>query len=129
MTDHSGDRHDQVCVVIDDDPSVCDSLGVLLETRGFAVRLYGSGAEFLAAPHTQIGHLIVDQHMAGVDGLEVVSALRREGIVVPTVLVTGRIDDAIRRRAQELGVPVLEKPFSAARLFDALLLPAAPRDD
>jgi FixJ family two-component response regulator len=62
--------------------------------------------------------MIIDQHMRGMDGLEVVVALQSAGFFVPTILITGRLDAAITARANELGVTaVLEKPLAVARLI------------
>lgn len=110
---------DPVCVV-DDDAAVCNSLSVVLETHGYAVRTYASGAEFLADErHRQAGLLIIDQHMPGLDGLDVVAALRRQTAALPIVLITGRLDAGIAERADKLGVTtVLEKPFSVSRLVE-----------
>jgi two-component system, LuxR family, response regulator FixJ len=106
--------------VIDDDDWVCDSLRALLETYGFAVETYGSGAEFLADPRRDAARcLVVDQHMPEIDGLGVIASLRREGNFLPVVVITGRLDAAIGQRADALGVmAVLEKPFPAARLVE-----------
>jgi FixJ family two-component response regulator len=67
------------------------------------------------------GCVIVDHHMPGMSGLEVVEALRRAGVLVPTILVTGRLDPGIAQRAAQLGVAaVLEKPFSTTRLVELI---------
>ena len=114
-------RDGPICIV-DDDVAVCDSLSVLLEAHGFAVMTYASGAEFLTdVSRHQLGCLIIDYHMPGMDGLDVVSALQREGIFVPVVLITGRADAGIAERAGKLRViAVLEKPFAVARLVELL---------
>jgi two-component system, LuxR family, response regulator FixJ len=115
--------------VIDDDDWVCDSLKVLLETYGFAVETHGSGAEFLADPRRDAAKcLVVDQHMPEIDGIEVIAALRREGNFLPVIVITGRLDAAIGRRAGALGVmAVLEKPFPAARLVDLVRSALGPQ--
>ena len=114
--------------VVDDDHWVSDSLTVALQAHGFRVSAYGSGASFLgAARHDRIACLVIDQHMPGMLGLDVVAALRRCGRCPPAILVTGRLDDTISRRAEELGVlAVLEKPFRVARLV-ALIRDATGR--
>jgi two-component system response regulator FixJ len=113
------DRQGPVCVV-DDDNWVCDSLGVLLETYGFGVRTYPSGAAFLTdAARRDASCLIVDQHMPGLGGLDLVAELRRREVALPTILITGRLDAEISHRATDLGVlAILEKPFPAARLVE-----------
>ena len=106
--------------VVDDDASVRDSLSVLLETLGFEVFTHGSGGQLLAdARHRRAGCLIIDQHMPGMDGIELLLALRREGIGVPVILITGRLDPAISARAAAVGVTaILEKPFPTRRLIE-----------
>jgi two-component system response regulator FixJ len=106
-----------VCIV-DDDEAVRDSLGILLQAFGFGVVSHASGAELLADTGRLLrGCLIVDQHMPQMDGLTVLAALRCEGSQVPAILITGRRDAAISRRAQMLEVvAVLEKPFQTALL-------------
>jgi FixJ family two-component response regulator len=46
-----------------------------------------------------------------------IAALHRDDLFPPTILITGRLDATISRRADQLGVhAILEKPFPAARL-------------
>ena len=64
--------------VVDDDEAVADSLQALLETFGFNVQSYGSGNEFLADErHRSAGCLVIDQHMPGASGLDVIDDLRK----------------------------------------------------
>jgi FixJ family two-component response regulator len=113
------DTHGPVCVV-DDDSWVCDSLSVLLETYGFGVLTYPSGTAFLKDDGRRNATcLIVDQHMPGLDGLDLVAELHRQEVALPTILITGRLDAGIAQRAGELGVlAILEKPFPVARLVE-----------
>jgi two-component system, LuxR family, response regulator FixJ len=113
--------HEPICVV-DDDESVAHSLKSLLETFGFEVSCYSSGAEFLADTRRRIAScLVLDQHMPGLNGLDVVDHLQKEGVRVPTILISGRLDTNIRERASSLGVTsVIEKPFAADRLVNLI---------
>ena len=106
--------------VIDDDESVRDSLGVLLETLGFKVLTHGSGSDMLSDQRRrEAGCLIVDQHMPGMDGLATLAALQRDGVTAPAILITGRLDPGIAARASALGVAaVLEKPFPTMQLVE-----------
>ena len=104
--------------VVDDDEFVRDSLTAMLQAFGFSVSAFPSGADLLA--HYRDGAascLVIDQHMPGLAGLEVLAALRGLHAAPPTILITGRVDAEIEQRARLLGaIAVLEKPFSAARL-------------
>src|SRR5579872_757790 len=95
--------------VVDDDASVRDSLSVLLDALGFEVFAYRSGSQLLADDRRRCaGFLIVDQHMPEMDGTEMLSALRDEGIDAPAILITGCLDPAISARAvQAVGQRVM----------------------
>ena len=110
-----------ICIV-DDDESVSDSLQALLETFGFKVQSYGSGSGFLADErHRAAGCLLIDQHMPGASGLDVVDNLRENGVQIPTILISGRLDDVTRERATRLGVcELLDKPVAVDRLIQAI---------
>lgn len=116
--------------VVDDDDWVCDSLAVLLETYGFAVQAYNSSERFLADRERDAAKcLVIDQHMRGLDGLGVVAELRRQSISAPTIMITGRLDPGIARRAAALGIiEVIEKPFAVARLIEQVQHALGPRD-
>jgi FixJ family two-component response regulator len=105
---------------VDDDEWVVDSLKLLLETFGFDVLSYTSGGEFFAdARHRTAGCLVIDQHMRNMDGLDVVDRLQKEGIRVPTILLTGQLDRNTRQRAAHLGIAsIVEKPFAADYLLE-----------
>ena len=107
--------------VVDDDAAVCDSTRFLLETYDFDVHTYQSGAEFLR-DSPAIACLIVDYHMPGLNGLELVSELRRRGGSVPyIILITATVDAMIEPCAAELGIQqVLKKPLSSQILLNTL---------
>ena len=114
-------NHKWICIV-DDDEWVADSLKSLLETFGYDVQSYNSGADFLANNRRRATScLIIDQHMPGMDGLDVIDHLQKEGARIPTILISGRLDTHTKELAASLGVAsVLEKPFAANRLVDLI---------
>jgi two-component system, LuxR family, response regulator FixJ len=112
---------ERICIV-DDDEAVADSLKALLETFGFGVRSYGSGADFLADDRVhKAGCLVIDQQMPGMSGLDVIDHLQREGIQLPIILISGRLDRNTRERAASLGVTrIVDKPFAPSRLVSLI---------
>jgi FixJ family two-component response regulator len=113
--------HEQI-LIVDDDEAVADSLKSLLEGFGYDVRSYNSGANFLADNRRRTaGCLILDQHMPGLSGLDVVACLQKEGARAAIILISGRLDTKIKQRAASLGVTtVLEKPFFADHLVNLI---------
>ena len=72
-----------VCIV-DNDESVADSLKILLKAFGFAVQSYHSGNEFLANKRQHAaGCLVIDQHIPGMNGLDVIDTLQKEAPYKP----------------------------------------------
>jgi FixJ family two-component response regulator len=107
--------------VVVDDASVHHSVSFLLESYGFSVRTYQSGAELLAAGVRGHGCLVLDFHVPEMDGLRVLRQLRAERINLPTILITAGADPAIERRAAKAGVfAVVAKPFAADDLIEAI---------
>ena len=104
--------------VVDDDPAVLHSTRFLIECEGHRVETFADGSELLAAfPGPRPALVLLDQVMAGMDGLEVFGRLRTLDADVPVVLMTGHPDPAIRTRARAVGIPLIDKPLA----FDALL--------
>ena len=58
-------------------------------------------------------------------GLELVTALRAQGVKVPTLLISGRLTPAVTRQASVAGIPVVEKPFLGNGLIDPFAPPSA----
>lgn len=107
-----------ICVV-DDDEAVRDSLSVFLEACGYAVIGFASALALLAAG--DLGNflcLLVDMHMPGMNGLELVEVLRGRGIETPVVLITAAADPQLRAQASRFSKLVfLDKPVDGDRLL------------
>ena len=108
--------------IVDDDPAVLRALSRLLRSRAFRVDTYGSGQEFLAALQEGLPQcLIVDLQMPEMNGLELQQHLIRNGIAIPTILITAHGDTAIHSPpAGDMFVARLRKPLHDEALFSAI---------
>jgi two-component system response regulator FixJ len=108
--------------VVDDDHDVRTSLRFLLETEGFDVRTFRSGAALLgSATRNGADCLVIDYKMAELDGLELAQRLRRLDVSTPIILITGYPDGKIAAKASLAGVrQVLLKPNLEDNLVDCV---------
>lgn len=97
--------------IVDDDEGVRTSLSFLLEVMGHPVRAFGSAAEFLQADVRDIACLILDHNMPSITGLRLVERMRKDGMLIPIMLISGSVSPDITAQAAQLGIAkVVEKP-------------------
>ena len=115
--------------VIDDDPSVRQSLESLIKSVGWRGRTYGSAQEFLGSGHLDApGCIVLDVRLPGLSGLDLQQALLRAKSHLPVIFITGHGDIPMSVQAMKAGaVEFLPKPFREQDLLDALKL-ALDRD-
>ncbi|WP_010161098.1 response regulator transcription factor [Sphingomonas sp. PAMC 26617] len=109
--------------IVDDDDPVRLSLQTLLQhLPGLIVRGFPSGDAFLAAiDPVDRGVVLLDFHMPGATGLDVLRTLRAKSECFATVMLTGRGDVAIAVQAMKAGAfDFLEKPYDPDRLIDVV---------
>jgi FixJ family two-component response regulator len=108
--------------VVDDDDSVRESLGGLIRSVGFAVKVFASAEEFLNSDHLRnTDCLILDVRMPGMNGLELQRQLAASYCKIPIIFITAHGDEEVRSRALNGGaVDYLLKPFSEEALLNAI---------
>lgn len=106
--------------VVDDDEAMRSSLSWLLGSVGLTAETYATADEFFAAfDPNRPGCLVLDVRLPGMSGLELQELMRREGIRMPIVFITGHGDVPMASRAIKGGaVDFLEKPFSHQQLLE-----------
>jgi two-component system, LuxR family, response regulator FixJ len=102
--------------IIDDDEAVRDSTRALLETYGFDVREHPSAEAFLDHSGQEPACLLVDHHLPGMTGVELLEHLRAKGDHTPALVVTARHDPAIVPRVARIGAKLLHKPIEPEEL-------------
>jgi FixJ family two-component response regulator len=106
--------------VVDDDEPVRTALLRLLNVAGFEPRGYGSAGDLLLhpMPNDRPGCVLLDLHLPGPSGLDLQSALQRQGIALPVIFLTGCGDVSSSVRAMKGGaVDFLTKPVEPISSF------------
>ena len=108
--------------LVEDEAAVRRALVRLLRTAGLQVQGFESGAAFLESlPRRRPDCLIVDLHMTGMSGLEMLRELRRQGSALPTVVMTVSHGPQARALCHDAGATVfVTKPIDEATLLDAI---------
>ncbi|MBL8287569.1 MAG: response regulator transcription factor [Rubrivivax sp.] len=108
--------------IVDDDPSMRDSLALLLSLAGHVTASFASAEDFLRALKPQWrGCVLADIRMPGMSGLELQRCLAQSGPALPFVIITAHGDVAAARQAFLAdAVDFLEKPFEGEQLLAAV---------
>jgi DNA-binding response OmpR family regulator len=116
------DVHPFLIGVVDDDPSVLESLEELLASGGYKSLLFDSAEAFLGSNgFQQVDCLISDIGMPAMSGWELLQIARTECPNLPVILVTARDEEYARETIEAKGASYLfRKPFDGRELLAAL---------
>lgn len=108
--------------VVDDDDSVRDAIGMLLDSVDLPHRAFASAVEFLDFYQDGMGGcLVLDIRMPGMSGLELQAQLNDSGRNVPIIFITGHGDIPMAVEAMRKGaVDFIRKPFRDQELLDRI---------
>jgi FixJ family two-component response regulator len=111
-----------IIYIVDDDASVCRALSLLLKSHGFKVQTFMRAAGFLAFKHFKLPScLILDIRLPGINGLALQEVMKRKGISIPVIFITGHGDIPMSVKAMKAGaVDFLPKPFTENKLLNAI---------
>jgi len=114
-------RQKPLVLVVDDDAAVRNSLRFSLQIEGFAVSDFRDGNELLSqAELPRSDCLVVDYHLPGMSGLEVLNQLRERHVSVPAILITSHPSPILRERAAAAGARIVEKPLLGDALIESV---------
>ena len=120
-------------LVVDDDPMSCNLVAYFLKSLGYQVAIAADGARALNMNVDDgVELVILDVHMPGYEGPDVLAMLRerRRARPVRVVAVTGDDSTDVRLQMDALGVDgFLTKPVDLDALREVVtrLMPASPR--
>lgn len=111
-----------VIAIVDDDDSVRRALRRLMVSLSFQPIDYSSGEAFLSSLETCVpACVLLDLHMPGRNGLQVLEAMRLRAIKVPTVVITANLQPEMRDLCLEAGaVAYLRKPLERDLVFSTI---------
>ncbi|MCP4622493.1 MAG: sigma-54-dependent Fis family transcriptional regulator [bacterium] len=109
-------------LIVDDEPSILQSLGGLLSDEGFVVTTAANGYEALKIIEAESPDLVLlDIWMPGIDGIETLKEIKKENPNIQVIIITGHgtIETAVR--ATKLGAyDLIEKPLSIDKVIVAI---------
>jgi DNA-binding response OmpR family regulator len=105
-------------LVVEDEPSLQETLIYNLEKEGFTVRSEANGLEAITTARSLKPDLVIlDVMLPGIDGFEVCRILRQE-MNMPILMLTARAEEIDRVVGLEVGADdYLTKPFSMRELL------------
>jgi FixJ family two-component response regulator len=108
--------------IVDDDPSVRESLEALVEYAGWRCETFETACEFLAnAPTAGPSCLLLDVGLPDLNGLELQERIGSDRSDMPIIFITGNGDIPVTVKAMKAGaVEFLLKPLSQEALLVAM---------
>lgn len=108
-----------VIAVVDDEASMRKALGRLLGTFGYETEAFADGATFLAArSHRDFACVLLDLHLPGRDGWEVLKELAQQRSSLPVIVVTAEDEVGTPVRVLDRGAcAYMVKPVEEERLM------------
>ena len=108
MTDRNGE-----VFIVDDDPAVRGALSTVFARAGYAVTCFADGAALVAAARNGTPLcIILDVHIPGKSGLDILKQLNAQDYPVPIFMMSGQGDIAMAVDAIKNGaLDFIEKPF------------------
>jgi DNA-binding response OmpR family regulator len=112
----------KVIAILDDEPSMRKALRRLLNNHGFRVEEYERGEDLIAAlGSNSLDCLLLDLHLPGVNGFDVLETCRARQLSVPIVVITAHDEPGTKKRVLGLGAcAYLQKPVEKQDLLAAI---------
>ena len=115
-------RHHVKVLIIDDDPAICKTVGLLLEDHGYSPRTYTDPDEAVEAAEKESFQIaLVDLRMPAMDGVEVVERLKKIDDRTSCIVMTAYPDlDSATETMRRGTCDYISKPFKQEDLIEAI---------
>jgi FixJ family two-component response regulator len=113
---------DGLVFIVDDDPSMRESLKNLIRSVGLRVEAFTSAQEFLRSERPDVpGCLVLDVRLKGLSGLDLQKRIADADMEIPIIFISGHGDIPMTVQAMKAGaVEFLTKPLRDQDLLDAI---------
>ena len=108
--------------VVDDDPAVRETLSMVLSAGGYEVICFADGAALLAVARSRTPScILLDVHIPGKSGLDILKELHGEDYPAPIFMISGQGDISMAVSAIKSGaLDFIEKPFRGSEIVARL---------
>src|SRR5215471_13734946 len=108
--------------VVDDDPAVRDTLSMVLSAGDYEVICFADGAALLSVARSRTpSAILLDVHIPGKSGLDILRELHGEDYPAPIFMISGQGDITMAVSAIKNGaLDFIEKPFRGTELVTRL---------
>lgn len=115
-------RHHIKVMVVDDDPSICKTVGLLLEEHGYSPRTFTDPDEAIAVAEEESYQIaLIDLRMPKMDGVEVVEKLKKLDERMSCIVMTAYPDlDSATETMRRGTCDYISKPFKQEELIEAV---------
>ena len=114
-------KEDIKILLVDDEKQFVDTLSERLEMRGFTARVAYDGAQPLEMVKMPTDVIVLDLRMPGMDGFEVLKAVKKSNPDVQVIILTGHGGDAEEKTAYRMGAySFLRKPMDIDDLLSSI---------
>jgi CheY-like chemotaxis protein len=124
MSKHAKERStadSPLIYVVDDERIICEMVGSILEPAGYRVQLFNDpriAAASFAEARPKPDLLLTDFRMEPMHGMQLIEQCRKLDPSVPTILVSGQVDEDYVRTHGFKPDLFLRKPFYPAALIN-----------
>ena len=114
---------DHLILLADDSEKLRRSVADILQDEGYSVVEAATGKQALAqlrSARQQFDLLITDLSMPAMDGLQLLTEIKRTDPGLPVIAMSGSFSGRLLRFAATFGAVTIEKPFKRATLLKAV---------
>ncbi len=117
-----GVRHHVKVLIVDDDPAICKTVGLLLEDHGYSPRTFTDAEEaVMVAEKESFQIALIDLRMPAMDGVEVVEKLKEIDPRTSCIAMTAYPDlDSATETMRRGTCDYITKPFKQEELIEAV---------